>query len=526
MRIEDILAMEESQTFDRKSINIAPKDFSNHVCAFANADGGIIVVGISDKNRRIEGVDHREKDVNELLRVPMDFCSPTVPFAHELVECVDAKGKPNHVLVFHIEASPFVHENQAHDVYMRVGDKSKLLSYDDRLTLTLDKGLRSFEDFLVPDSSYEDIEESYLKEYLDLIGYSKSPREYLLQNKNFAKEKEGELQLSVAAILLFGKKPQSFFPRARVRFIRYEGTEEKFGAEMNVIKDVTFEGRILEQVRQAVAYIQTQIKERTYLTSGGIFTTELEYPEFVRTELVVNAVTHRDYSIRGTEIQIKMFDDHLVVESPGNLPSQVKINKIRNSHFARNSHIAEYLKDYKYVKDFGEGVDRMCREMEAQGLPKPEYKQDSFILKAIIRNSGYVSKKVDFAPEKVDFNPKKSDFSPKKVDFGPQKTGNDPQNTGNDPQKTGFALKKREMVEIIEKSNYSPSIKIKLKKIIAEIAENQVLAAKDIKKILDCGATAATSMISRLNDLELLHKVTGKGPGHYILNLHSKDQNG
>ena len=159
--------------------------------------------------------------------------------------------------------------------------------------------------------------------------------------------------------------------------------------------------------------------------------------------------------------------------------------------FARNSHIAEYLKDYKYVKDFGEGVDRMCREMEAQGLPKPEYKQDSFILKAIVKNAGFASK-----------------------------------NLGIDPQKTGFALKKREMVEIIEKSNYSPSIKIKLKKIIAEIAENQVLAAKDIKKILDCGATAATSMISRLNDLELLHKVTGKGPGHYILNLHSKDQNG
>jgi ATP-dependent DNA helicase RecG len=143
--------------------------------------------------------------------------------------------------------------------------------------------------------------------------------------------------------------------------------------------------------------------------------------------------------------------------------------------------------------------------MEAQGLPKPEYKQDSFILKAIIKNAGFASKNLGIAP---------------------QKTGNGPQKTGNDPQKTGFALKKREMVEIIEKSNYSPSIKTKLEKIIAEIAENQVLAAKDIKKILDCGATAATGMISRLNDLELLHKVTGKGPGHYILNLHSKDQNG
>ena len=113
MRIEEILAMEKSQTFDRKSVNIAPRDFSNHVCAFANADGGIIVVGISDKTRRIEGVDHHKREVNELLRVPMDFCMPTVPFAHEFVECVDYKGRANHVLVFHIDASPFVHENQA-----------------------------------------------------------------------------------------------------------------------------------------------------------------------------------------------------------------------------------------------------------------------------------------------------------------------------------------------------------------------------------------------------------------------------
>ena len=505
MRIEEILSMEESQTFDRKSIKIAPRDLSNHVCAFANADGGIIVIGISDKTRRIEGVDHHEHEVNELLRVPMDFCMPTVPFAHEFVECIDSDGKPNHVLVFRIEASPLVHENQSHDAYIRVGDKSKVLSYEDRMTLSFDKGLRSFEDILVPESSYDDIDESYLKEYLKIIGYSKSPREYLLQNKNFAKMKDGEVRLSVAAILLFGKNPQLFFPRARVRFIRYEGTEEKFGTEMNVIKDVTFEGRVLEQIQKSVAYIQTQIKERTYLTSGGIFKTELEYPEFVRTELVVNAVTHRDYSIRGTEIQIKMFDDHLVVESPGNLPSQVKIEKIRNAHFARNSHIAEYLKDYKYVKDFGEGVDRMYREMEAQGLPKPEYRQDTFILKAIVKNSEFASEKTGNAPENLGINPQK---------------------TGNGPEKAGFALKKREMVEIVEKSNYSHSIKIKLEKIIEEIAENQVLAAKDIKKILNCGATAATSMISRLNDLKLLHKVAGKGPGLYILNMHSKDQNG
>ena len=59
---------------------------------------------------------------------------------------------------------------------------------------------------------------------------------------------------------------------------------------------------------------------------------------------------------------------------------------------------SQNCQDYKYVKDFGEGVDRMCREMEAQGLPKPEYRQDAFILKAIVKNSGFGSKNLGCAP--------------------------------------------------------------------------------------------------------------------------------
>lgn len=503
MTIEEILSLDESQTFDRKSINIAPRDLSNHVSAFANADGGIIAIGISDKSKRIEGVDDHQKEVNELLRVPMDFCTPTVPFVHEFVECIDSKSQKNHVLLLHIDASPLIHENQAHDAYMRVGDKSKQLSFEDRMTLTFDKGLRVFEDFPVPEANYEDIDETYLKEYLQLIGYSKPPREYLLHNKNFATLRDGVLKPSVAAILLFGKNPQQFFPRARVRFIRYEGTEEKFGAQMNVIKDVTFEGRILQQIQNTVDYIQTQIKERTYLTSGGIFTTELEYPEFVRTELVVNAVTHRDYTIRGTEIQIKMFDDHLVVESPGNLPKMVKIDKIRESHFARNSHIAEYLKSYKYVKDFGEGVDRMCREMEASGLPKPEFRQVAFILKAIVKNTGFEQQKVDFEGKNLGIEGEKVDFEPQKVDFGSQKVV-------FDGQKVDFE-------KIISQSKYNSTAKNHLKQIVSDIEPNQVLSAQYVAKLLDCSKTSAINLLSKMKSLNLIEPVTGKGKGKYIL---------
>ena len=102
--------------------------------------------------------------------------------------------------------------------------------------------------------------------------------------------------------------------------------------------------------------------------------------------MTVNACCHREYSIRGTEIQIKMFDDRLVFESPGTLPGNVKPDNIRHTHFSRNPHIAQFLKAYKFVKEFGEGVDRMCREMADVDMEPPTYQLNAFILKATAKN--------------------------------------------------------------------------------------------------------------------------------------------
>ena len=100
--------------------------------------------------------------------------------------------------------------------------------------------------------------------------------------------------------------------------------------------------------------------------------------------MTVNSVCHRDYSIKGTEIQIKMFDDRLVFETPGKLPGIVRTDNIRHTHFSRNPKMAEYLKAYDYVKEFGEGVDRMCRELSAMGTKDPEYHLVSFLMKATV----------------------------------------------------------------------------------------------------------------------------------------------
>ena len=189
---------------------------------------------------------------------------------------------------------------------------------------------------------------------------------------------------------------------------------------MNVIKDVTFEGTILNQVKKTIEFIETQVREHTFLGQHAQFVTKRDYPEFVIQEMTVNACCHRAYNIKGTEIQIKMFDDRLVFESPGKLPGQVKPNNIRHTHFSRNPKIAAFLKAYHFVKEFGEGFDRICREQEANGANVPSFRTDEFILKITVpkvaeKVTVNVTEKVNATENVIDVSQKTSQKTSQKI---------------------------------------------------------------------------------------------------------------
>lgn len=389
-KVEEFYTKKENQTYDHKSARKDPKGLSNHIVAFANANGGTLVIGIED-DFEVTGIDNYQDNINDILRVPFDYCKPSVRVITETLECTDSKGCPNHLLVMTIPQSAELHANQQDDVYYRVGDKSEKLNFDERLQLMYAKGSRYYEDEPVFRSTLDDIDMGFVADYCRKIGYGKSAEDYIRQNKEYLIRHDNREELSGAAILLFGKNPQRFFPRAHVRFIRYDGIEAKVGTAMNVFKDETFSGRILDIVKQSIDFVGSQIKEWTRLGADGCFVTTPEYPEFAWKESIINAIAHRDYSIKGTDIQIKMFDDRIVVESPGSLPGIVRLTNLRTIHFSRNPKIAEFLHQYGYVKEFGEGVDRMFTEMESAGLPDPEYTDNAFMLNVTIRNGKHYS---------------------------------------------------------------------------------------------------------------------------------------
>ena len=497
--IKQILAMQENQIFDRKSIRVSPSVLSTTICAFANADGGIFAIGITDKQQRIEGVDYYTEQLNEILRTPIDFCSPSVPVRTEFVGCVNSDGKPDHILLMHVDASPLLHTNQADDAYVRVGDKSKKLDFNDRLILMYSKGVRYYEDEPVADATIADLDMNFVAKYCKRINYRKKPEQYVRENKRFVTVKNGCDRVSVAAILLFGKNPQMFFPKASIRFIRYDGNTALVGKNMNVIKDVTFEGRILEQVEKAVSYIKLQMKERMYLGPNGVFITEEEYCNFVRTELVVNAVTHRDYGIKGTDIQIKMFDNRLEIDSPGTFAGMVKKENIRYTHFSRNPKIASFLRDYGYVKEYGEGVDRMCMELERIGLPAPLFDCKSFILRVTVMSS-VVSNTVLKGGIVAD---------------SAQGLPIEGENIADSAQDVPTKLSKLTFDSILMSMNYNEMTRQNLSEIYKKIELNQIINSSYVAKIMECSERTARNLMNKLKDMGVLVPIAGKGKGMY-----------
>ena len=285
---------------------------------------------------------------------------------------VNHKGEDDLILVISVElSSNRVIAAPNDEVYLRQGDESVKLSYEQRTQLAYDKGQRFFEDEVVPDASLEDIDDSLVQEFKNRFDISDRSTEEILKARRFLVNGK----LTKAAILLFGKYPSAFFPQARVRFQRFDGTDMGTGSHFNVIKEVTFDEALPILIVKVRDFIRTQLREFQYLDDNGQFQILPEYPEFAWFEGVVNAVTHRDYSIYGDHIRVLMFDDRLEIHSPGKLPNIVTVENIKHERFSRNPRIAITLTEFGWVREMNEGVKRIYSEMESAFLHEPKYSE-------------------------------------------------------------------------------------------------------------------------------------------------------
>lgn len=365
----------ESLYLDRKRAKISLQDLANEISSFANANGGIIAVGITD-NGIIEGFNpYGTTKLNECQKVVSNFLNPVPNYNYELINIKNNKDEDDNILLFHIEpAMNYIVRNNKDEVYCRQGDSSIKLTSDQIRSLEYDRKERDFEAEILLDSSIEDLDTDMIELYKKKIG-TDLPAEQVLKARGFLKEKNGELHFTKAGMLLFGKNPSIYLPSARVRVLKFEGTNFQVGTEMNIVKDKTFDSCLYKTIDQARDFINSQLREFTHLNQEGIFETIPEYPEFAWYEGLVNAVTHRDYSNSGEHITIKLYDDRLEICSPGKLGGFVTLDTMKTKRYSRNPQIARVLNELGIVRELNEGVKRIYSEMQRFFLKDPIYSE-------------------------------------------------------------------------------------------------------------------------------------------------------
>ncbi|HEM4708577.1 TPA: putative DNA binding domain-containing protein [Streptococcus suis] len=365
----------ESQYLDRKSARKKPSELLKHLIAFANADGGQLVIGIEDEKQEniITGFkDGRAYPIDDFKKIDREMRETPLDLSFEEIPVINHKGEEDFILVISVElSSNRVIAAPNDDVYLRQGDDSVKLSYEQRTQLSYDKGQRFFEDEVVPDARLKDIDDSLVQDFKNRFDISERSVEEILKARRFLINGK----LTKAAILLFGKYPSAFFPQARVRFQRFDGTDMGTGSSFNVIKEVTFDDALPILIIKVRDFIRTQLREFQYLDDNGQFQILPEYPEFAWFEGVVNAVTHRDYSVYGDHIRVLMFDDRLEIHSPGKLPNIVTVDNIKHERFSRNPRIARTLTEFGWVREMNEGVKRIYSEMESAFLHEPKFSE-------------------------------------------------------------------------------------------------------------------------------------------------------
>jgi ATP-dependent DNA helicase RecG len=362
-----LLDLDEDQWFERKSNRIAPRDLANALIGFANADGGIVVVGLSEG--RVEGVGDDVKKLNALLQANVDFCVPPVRTHGRLVSCLDDEGGARRLLVFDVDSSESVHANQRDDVFLRVGDENRRLTFAQRQELLYDKGQAHFE--ARPSGlGFEALDRQQIGYYAEALGATDSTA--LMHARGLANDRE----LTIAGVLLFGAAPQSSFPEAFIRVLRYRGRERGSGSRQQLIDDVKIEGPIPLQLLEAKEQVEQLQPMRTALGASGRFGDVPLVPVDAWLEGIVNAAVHRSYSAAGDHIRVEIFDDRIEISSPGRFPGLVDLSDpLKTVRFARNPRIARVCADLNFGQELGEGIRRMFEEMRHAGLTDPVYRQ-------------------------------------------------------------------------------------------------------------------------------------------------------
>ncbi len=354
------------------------KDMAGEMVAFANAEGGVIFLGVEDAGV-VRGLPSaRVADVETwVINVASNNCDPPLRPILRRVRLPGPDGAEVVVLLVEIRRGLYVHGTSAGHHHVRVGSTKQLLKGAALACLFQERGRAFvFDEQRVPAATQDDLDRARFESF-----FADGPRaipwaDLLLNTRVVATgEDDGVERPTVAGLLAFGKAPAAHLPSAYVEAAVYRGRNL---TSDDLVHAAQIEGRVDAQIDDATAFV-----DRFMLKPARKYVGREDFPQYdldAVHEAIVNAVAHRDYSMAGSKIRLFLFTDRLELCSPGGLPNTLTVETMPFRVFTRNQLLVGFLSRMRslrtgraFLESRGEGVRRILEGSEAHAGRRPVY---------------------------------------------------------------------------------------------------------------------------------------------------------
>ncbi len=337
------LQLGEDSAWEFKQVEFAgdqPKspergDLADEIVAFANADGGALLCIFTEEGEVQDMTRERLSALdNYVVRVSSDSIEPPVRIRTRHTEIPDGKR----LLIVDVPAGDSPHERSGQR-YIRIGGSKRRMTGDEWLRLAQRRAqarYRSFDEQTVPGTGFNTLDESLWKPLLSAEGAAE-PEVALGRLALLANDEAGIPRATVAGVLLCAPDPRQWLPNAAITATRYRGNDRASGQ----IDAQEISGPLNRQIAQAVSFALRNMQVAARKDPGRVDLPQ--YSHRALFEALVNAVVHRDYSIRGSKIRLSMFADRLEIQSPGSLPNNLTVESMETRQVTRNEALTSVL---------------------------------------------------------------------------------------------------------------------------------------------------------------------------------------
>ncbi len=365
-QIKSIISLGEGYQAEFKvKIPSKVRELTEEICAFANAAGGVLMLGV-DNNNVIKGISI-DNNTRSAIQNSIGEINPKLNCQ---IEFVDVDGL--NLAVIEVPSGknkPYVYSGA---IYVRVGPNTEKLTTAEEMRDFFQQADKIYfdESSVTYFNPATDIDEDNLSGFRSDAGFNASISNQQILNNLQVYAEDGFIKAGGA--LFFGKQPESNFPQAITRCVAFKGTDKRFIAD-----DKKFGGPLHKQYLQAMEWLRGKLNVAYDIEGqgGGPRKENWEIPETVFKEAIINALSHRDYYEKGAVTTIELFDDRVEVSNPGGLLSAIG-HEFGKRSLSRNPLIFGLFERMHLVEKIGSGIPRMEELMVEKDLAKPEYRID------------------------------------------------------------------------------------------------------------------------------------------------------